>query len=87
MKKIIFNPIEGIFDYVDVVPTEVIPFTISSNNVWLRVPTTLIKIFNVEIFDQFNQQKITIDFRINVDNTLDVRSNKNITITVRIQGE
>lgn len=87
MKKIIFNPIEGIFDYVDSVQTEVIPFTISQNNVWLRVPTKILKIFNVETFDQFNQQKITIDFRINVDNTLDVRSNKNLTINVRIQGE
>lgn len=87
MRRIVFNPIEGIFDYVDDVPTEIIPFTFSQINIWLLVPTTISKIFNVETFDQYNQQKITVDFRINGDNTLEVKSNKNLTITIRIQGE
>lgn len=55
--------------------------------VWQNVPLTIIVgVVDVVVYDQSNREKVEIDTRINIDNTVDIRSSLVKTYTVHVLG-
>jgi hypothetical protein len=70
-----------------ILDTEKISFTISTVNTWLNVPIALINnIATVETFDEFDSQKIILDWRIVGGVAVEIRSSNLITLTVHVIG-
>lgn len=66
---------------------EVVPVTIVAVNVWTNVPLGLITtVYDVEVFDQSNMEKLLIDVRIVGANVVEIRSTKLYTYTVHVEG-
>lgn len=61
--------------------------TTQDPQIWYRVPLSLItNVVDVVVYDQANREKVEIDTRINIDQTVDIRSNLNKTYTVNVSG-
>ena len=66
---------------------ETAAITTTNSQTWYRVPLSLIThVVDVVVYDQNNREKVEIDTRINIDQTVDVRSNLNKTYTVNVSG-
>lgn len=65
-----------------------VPVTIglAQLNDWVNVPHSFTTVAEVETFDNLNEQKIEIDCRILTDQTVQIKSKKQTTYTVRIIG-
>lgn len=69
--------------------TEKVALTISAGqaNQWVDVPIPSINsVSTVETFDEFDVQRIILDWRISVNQTVQVRSPNALTLTVHIIG-
>ena len=89
-----FNPLTGSFNIVPEAvggggspfSFEIIPVTVTAANTWTAVPLSAItQVVDIEIFDQFNKEKVLIDSRI-ISGGAEIRSKKITTFTVHIQG-
>lgn len=66
---------------------EVVPVTILAVNVWTNVPLgSITTVYDVEVFDQSNMEKLLIDVRIVGANVVEIRSSKLYTYTVHVEG-
>lgn len=66
---------------------EVVPVTILAVNTWTNVPlSSITTVYDVEVFDQSNMEKLFIDVRIVGTNVVEIRSRKLYTYTVHIEG-
>jgi len=86
MNKIAFNPLTGKFDLVGGASFEAVAVTITTANVWTNVPLTAITMpHNAETYNQANNEKVTIDVRIN-GSVVEIRSKQLRTYTIRVEG-
>lgn len=65
---------------------EMVTHTFGSVDTWETITSEFEIVFDAEVYDQTNQQKIDLDVRILPDYTLQVRSKKIITTTIKIFG-
>jgi len=66
---------------------ETVAITISEVGEWHNVPLQIIKgVVDVIVYDQRNREKVEIDTRINIDNTVDVKSSILKTYNVHVLG-
>jgi hypothetical protein len=86
MNKIAFNPLTGKFDLVGGASFESVAVTVTSANVWTSVPLTTITMpHNAETYNQTNNEKVTIDVRIN-GSAVEIRAKQLRTYTIRVEG-
>jgi hypothetical protein len=66
---------------------EIVPITISAIDTWYPVPLAIItQVVDVVVYDQLNRQKVEIDVRINIDQSVDVKSKLLKTYNVHVSG-
>lgn len=66
---------------------EIVPITITAIDVWYPVPLAIItQVVDVVVYDQLNRQKVEIDVRINVDQSVDVKSKLLKTYNIHVSG-
>jgi hypothetical protein len=83
----VLNPFTGDIDTVIRPVFEVVAVTIVTPNTWVTVPVTLLrKVSDVQVFDQANMEKLEVDVRIIGDTLVEIKSKKNYTYTIHIEG-
>lgn len=61
--------------------------TLALQNTWVTVPHSFTTVAEAEAYDSTNQEKIELDIRITAPQTIQIRSKKQNTYTVRLIGE
>lgn len=66
---------------------EIVPVTITVIDEWHPVPLAIItQVVDVVVYDQLNRQKVEIDVRININQTVDVKSKLLKTYNIHVIG-
>jgi hypothetical protein len=82
-----FNVFTSNFDISEGNATDIIAVTITATNTWTNVPlVNVVEVLDVSVYDQANNEKVTVDIRILTGNTVEIKSKKLNTFTVHVIG-
>jgi hypothetical protein len=82
-----FNVFTSNFDISEGNATDIIAVTIAATNTWTNVPlVNVVEVLDVSVYDQANNEKVTVDIRILTGNTVEIKSKKLNTFTVHVIG-